>query len=538
MISCTVEQSTPHIANGCDNPEGGIGMWYAVKTIYNKEKESCEFLSTLDGIAECYCPVVRKTRGQGNDESVKRFGQMVQGVVFVSVKCPKHPEQTREQASDSIIRKLVNGRGYFKTPALDELAVPAADLDVYAKIHLVCVNPQNTPLDEMIRGARVPVDELRLFRAFAERITDMEEFQVLGPDYEMREQEFDTIEIVDGPYAGFRGVVKQAGERGSRKGAKDRRLFMRMGAMSVCLPNVRKYSYIYIREASKGHRAETVNLWRHTDQLIGRLQAMGHTEDAAIRLRKMLTDALQFKTFDEYADSDACPFRQMKSDDKACLYSVYRYFCQAQQSQIGIDGLIQDVSLRPFLTPTSGQEIPDGQAYALVPHKDFTEIIIPVDLSSYFHDGNKQTKGEDYLYYAHVGVKPGAQQSTLEVFVNWGEYYREYARLSSDARVKFHERLRQFAYDRTCALFDNSKYSFREVLPGIGGWSASFRLPSSVSENTGTIAHDMLCDLLRSSFLSDVAASAVEIWQMGRLLDWRKLLQRHVLLHKIPVSDK
>lgn len=38
--------------------------------------------------------------------------------------------------------------------------------------------------------------------------------------------------------------------------------------------------------------------------------------------------------------------------------------------------------------------------------------------------------------------------------------------------------------------------------------------------------------------LSDMTSAAVEMWQGTRLLVWRQLLQRYVLLHKVPVVDQ
>lgn len=39
------------------------------------------------------------------------------------------------------------------------------------------------------------------------------------------------------------------------------------------------------------------------------------------------------------------------------------------------------------------------------------------------------------------------------------------------------------------------------------------------------------------SIFNALAAAAVEMWQGTRLLIWRQLLQRHVLLHKVPVAE-
>lgn len=43
---------------------------------------------------------------------------------------------------------------------------------------------------------------------------------------------------------------------------------------------------------------------------------------------------------------------------------------------------------------------------------------------------------------------------------------------------------------------------------------------------------------LRSSLFTQLTAAAVEIWKGTRFLVWRQLLQRYVLLHKVPVIDQ
>ena len=53
---------------------------------------------------------------------------------------------------------------------------------------------------------------------------------------------------------------------------------------------------------------------------------------------------------------------------------------------MGLKDLVPNVQLRPFLTPTPGKEIGKDGIYTLLEHKDFTEIILSLDLTKVFID--------------------------------------------------------------------------------------------------------------------------------------------------------
>lgn len=72
-----------------------------------------------------------------------------------------------------------------------------------------------------------------------------------------------------------------------------------------------------------------------------------------------------------------------------------------------LEELIPDAKLRPFLTPTSGEIIPEGQIYDLC-HNGITELILRCNLRDVFLDKDNESDknttvfDEDYEYDAHL----------------------------------------------------------------------------------------------------------------------------------------
>ena len=71
----------------------------------------------------------------------------------------------------------------------------------------------------------------------------------------------------------------------------------------------------------------------------------------------------------------------------------------------------------------------------------------------------------------------------------------------------------------------------------IGGFSIETDVDYSTNiEELGSRTHEFFFQY--SSPFTQLTAAAVEMWKGTRLLVWRQLLQRYVLLHKVPVIDQ
>ena len=89
------------------------------------------------------------------------------------------------------------------------------------------------------------------------------------------------------------------------------------------------------------------------------------------------------------------------------------------------------LTLRPFLTPTSGVAMDEGKTEVQLSHKDFTEIVRKLDITEEAYQPSRQ-KDETITctYYAHIGIMPLAcgekPEESFILFANWDEFLREY----------------------------------------------------------------------------------------------------------------
>ena len=206
-----------------------------------------------------------------------------------------------------------------------------------------------------------------------------------------------------------------------------------------------------------------------------------------------------------------------------------------------LNELIPDAKLRPFLTPTSGAIIPEGHDYTVLHHNGITELILRCNLREVFQDkGSESEKNstdfdEDYEYYAHFALV-NTDGGKVKAICSWGGFYDYYASQSSKEQETFLADLEAKKYPRLLYLLTQSEYRFEKV-NGIGGFSIETDIDyTDDKEELGRRANEFFT--LHTSFFTQLVAAAVELWKGTRLLVWRQLLQRYVLLHKVPVIDQ
>ena len=209
----------------------------------------------------------------------------------------------------------------------------------------------------------------------------------------------------------------------------------------------------------------------------------------------------------------------------------------------GLKELIPDVLLRPFLTPSTGIPIPQDQEYTVFRHNGIVELVLRCHLKEFFRSKNYEADkynpvfDEDYEYDAHIALLP-TDEGRVKAITSWGAFYDRYAMLDEDERQKFLLDLETKKYPRLLCLLTQGRYRFEKVNQ-IGGFSFDMDIP--YTEDIQEMARQAVAQLQASgdapSFLTQTTAAAVEMWQGARLLMWRQLLQRYVLLHKVPVAD-
>ncbi len=521
-------------------------MWFIVKTDVFSEQDSIDFLKKKypQVIADVYFPLGRKTYANEKGEEKARFVPLIQGLFFI-------------KANDRrMLQAILSPYGYFVYRGMEHSASENKFVErtFFTKAHLLCPNCSELTLDEIVDKARVPDEDMERFIYYTEKIADgIEGLSIVDKRYSDLVNENDTIRILNGPMEGWTGVVKQI----KQKGKKDRHLLVRFGNdRCLNISNIRKYDMQIVREATKGARSEAVGVWRAIDQLVGYLQNRNPQADAPAMLRQMLKDYQAKPTITRCGSMTDKEYQRRKQkreeDNKECIIgkldaSMHKNFRILAKffdtgnatAEKGLVELIPDSQLRPFLTPTSGTAIPEGKSYAMLCHTDFQELIMRCNLRKFFrdkeYDADKYAPvfDEDYEYYAHFALLQ-TLDGKVKVATSWGGFYTYYNNLSADERLKFDKDLEAKRYPHFRHLLADGSFRFEEN-NGIGGFAVE--LDVEYTDDAELLGQRVAPVIASSAFLAQTTAAAVEIWQGTRLLLWRQLLQRHVLLHKVPVAD-
>ena len=142
---------------------------------------------------------------------------------------------------------------------------------------------------------------------------------------------------------------------------------------------------------------------------------------------------------------------------------------------------------------------------------------------------------EDYEYYAHFALV-NTDGGKVKAICSWGGFYDYYASQSSQEQEAFLRDLESKKYPRLLYLLTQSEYRFEKV-NGIGGFSIETDIDYTNDIDAMAKAVAKAFNIQDSTF-NILVSAAVEIWKGTRLLVWRQLLQRYVLLHKVPVIDQ
>lgn len=522
-------------------------MWFIVKTDVFTEQSSIELLREkfTATIADVYFPLGRRSYKKENGEEKVRFVPVLHGLFFIRVENEKRLE------------RILSPYGYFMYKGVDyEVgSTEKVERTFFTKAHILCADSKSKTLDEIVKQAKIPDEDMERFIYYNDKIAEgIEGLSIVDKRYSDLISTNDTIRILSGPMAGWVGVVKQI----KNKGKKDRHLLVRFGNdRCLNISNVRQYVMQIEHEATKGFKSETVDAWRAIDQMIGYLQAKEPAKNASATLRELFLDYQKKLTaYRGRYSSEIAYYKKITAKEAAQQqevlgniddsmrnnFRILAHYFNADKATVeqGLQKLIPDTILRPFLTPTSGVSIPQGQDYAVLRHDGIIELVIRCNLRGFFrgkeYDADKYAPvfDEDYDYFAHFALLR-TEIGKVKVLCSWGGFYDYYASQSNDEREKFLADLESKKYPRLLYLLTQSECHFEKV-GGIGGFSIETDVAYTDDiEELGRRTSEYFS--LHSSLLDSLAVAAVEVWKGARLLVWRQLLQRYVLLHKVPVVD-
>ena len=525
-------------------------MWFIVQTDVSGENKSIDFLKEHypEVISDYYFPLGRKVIPAENGSEKVRFVPILSGLFFIRIDNKK------------ALERILSHNGYFQYQGFDfdVRTRETVERTFFTKARLLCANRESYSQDEIIDLARIPNADMERFIYYNEQIADsIQGLSIVDKRYGDLILENDTIRILNGPLKGWVGVVKQI----KKNGKKDRHLLVRFGN-NRCLniSNIRQYDIQIEHEATRGAKSEAVGVWRAIDQLIGYLQFRYPEEDAAATLRRLFEDYQKELTLHRSRHQTDKAYSVKKSTlEEAQKQEVLDHIDEAMHPNFrilasyfktdnttirdGLKELIPDVLLRPFLTPSTGIPIPQDQEYTVFQHNGIVELVLRCHLKEFFRSKNYEADkynpvfDEDYEYDAHIALLPTVE-GRVKAITSWGAFYDRYAMLDEDERQKFLLDLETKKYPRLLCLLTQGRYRFEKVNQ-IGGFSLDMDIP--YTEDIQEMARQAVALLQTScdapSFLAQTTAAAVEMWQGARLLMWRQLLQRYVLLHKVPVAD-
>lgn len=301
---------------------------------------------------------------------------------------------------------------------------------------------------EKTRMRVIPEDQMRAFRDYNENYSD--KVIVLErpySDYAFNEKAGEPNEIVrviDGPLAGREGYICRF--------RRDKRLVFQVRGfepgswLTVSYPNVWDLHVIRLHNTEGDRLSVGTEKGRAVDLLVGCLQACGYGE----RVRPMLyglIDRLVDKPSlvslrkELQARGDTALARRLArltGKEAELLINLVRY---ERENPGYVRTHWRELSLRPFLTPTAGVEMEEGQAETTLRHEDFTETIREISITEETYSPSRQ---EDETitttYYAHIGIMPSRQgdgpEASLTLFANWDGFLQEYFLTAGKANEK------------------------------------------------------------------------------------------------------
>lgn len=507
-------------------------MWFVVKTISGQENAVKDnLLRKVPIVSQVYLPMQYTSYRNRQGKLLYHPHPLISGYLFVDLSVYVTPQSVVRYDADfnqlvwNQLKKNITPRGYF----FYRLRVDDSDETLHLHgTRLLSDDPEKTFPADFIRKSLIPDEDMNPFMQFngsTEYIS--EETQIIGESFEKLARVNDTVRIVTGPMAGATGVVVSKGQKSKGKNFKDRHLEVRLGnSLCVSYSNIRRFDMVIVREAQFGEKGRDPRLWHEVDYFIGLLQRTGHVNDAPAYLFRTLNWIHNRQKVSLKETMERIKTVVAGDDDRDRLFRL------AGDLPFGSGGAkevlatyVPSIPIRPFLTPAEGDDI--YNKVEEVAHKDFKELIIPINLKDVFvagfHDNDSEVsrQPDDYAYNAHVAVFPDGR-----AVVSWGRFFDEYAAMDDDRRKGFLADLDKKGYSHLFSLLstghpldnpDSPLISFQKV-NGIGGFS----IPVIGRQRDA------------AQFLVDaVAPAAVEMWQKERLRNWRRLLQQYVFINHV-----
>lgn len=291
----------------------------------------------------------------------------------------------------------------------------------------------------------IPEKQMREFREYNENYAD----KVLVLERPYADYAFNTkanepnelVRVVDGLLAGRVGYIcRFRGNRGLVFEVQDA---MPGNHLTVVYPNAYDLHVVRLHNAEGDRLSVDTEKPRAADLIIGMLQACGYGDRTQQKFYDII-DTLAARPslvelcktlFKQGEEALSRRIAQMTGEEAELVINLVRY----ENDNPGyVRNTWNKITLRPFLTPTSGIEWQDGKEQMELQHTGFTEIVRKVDITEeLYFPSKRKSKSVTTAYYSHIGMIKENENYTL--FANWDGFLEQYFLTAGKANEKLVE---------------------------------------------------------------------------------------------------
>lgn len=422
--------------------------------------------------------------------------------------------------------------------------------------------------DRKPRLLTVPEEQMRSFMDFNDNYAD----KVIVLERPYSDYAFnpktgrpnEIVRVVSGPLAGKEGYLTRF--------RRDKRIVFNVSGIepgrsfAVSIPDAWSLHVVRLHNAAADRQTVGTQKERAADLLIGIIQGCGYGDSVLAMFRSVMGYLTLTPTFNglcAYLDGNGDSrlsrrIAALTTDEAGQILNLVRYVKDNP-------GYLRDnfsrLVIRPFLTPTAGVEMPEGQGEALLPHASFTEVIRRVGITepTFYPDRHKEEPVTTY-YYAHVGIMPSAgasccgpgskvkQPTRAIIFANWDVFLDKYFHTAGKAneklvkgafapegasaadRDKLVESFRSYAPTLYAVLTDSA--SAVKAVPAlrVGGETINVLAIETTAAEVANLSADAAVANAANELISTCVKICTELNSTIHLAVWRRYL-RTVWLH-------
>ena len=246
----------------------------------------------------------------------------------------------------------------------------------------------------------------------------------------------DIVKVIDGPLAGTEGYIT--------KFRRDKRLVYHLKGLdrAVSIPNIWNFHVVRVHNAEGDKQTLGTIKERAVDLLIGLVQGCGYGDKTLPMLYEFI-DELTFKPslvdfckslYNKGHKELSQRVAKLNTKNAELILNLIRY----EKDNPGyVKSNWKKLIIRPFLTPTPGIEMNEGQDEAELKHTNFTEIIRKVYITEQVYYPSKEEEGTiTTTYYAHIGIIQDKDKESFTIFTNWDYFLAEYFMTAGKANEK------------------------------------------------------------------------------------------------------